>query len=289
MRSFTKRTEQVMMELILSTAKYDERIRAVILNGSRVSPSASKDDFQDYDIIYIVKDVESFVKDPNWIQHFGDILMMQKPDEMDNLWPACKDKFTYLILFTDHNRIDLTLWQANKIDKLPKDSQSVLLLDKDNQFEKLDPPSDQDYLPTPPTEKEFADCCNEFFWVTTSVAKGICRQQLTYAKFMSEQVAKEELIKLLTWHVAIKTDFQKPIGKAAKYLQKYLEPDWWEKFCRTYTDADYGHMWAALLEMCELFNRVALKVSAHYGYSYNQREYKAVIGYLPSLVVSLTY
>ena len=45
------RTEREMMDLILSTAKEDERIRAVCLEGSRVNPNAPRDIFQDYDVV----------------------------------------------------------------------------------------------------------------------------------------------------------------------------------------------------------------------------------------------
>lgn len=34
------RSEQEMLDLILDTARQDERIRAVILNGSRANPNA---------------------------------------------------------------------------------------------------------------------------------------------------------------------------------------------------------------------------------------------------------
>ena len=118
---------------------------------------------------------------------------------------------------------------------------------------KLPPPSDLDYLPLPPTEKQFKDCYNEFLWVSTYVAKGIYRKQLTYAKHVSEQVVKEELIKLLSWYAAIKMDFKKPIGQFSKYLEKYLEADIWKQFLKTYCDADYTNMWMALFSMCDLF------------------------------------
>lgn len=39
------RTEQEMLDLILNTAKEDERIRAVIMNGSRANKNVSKDCF----------------------------------------------------------------------------------------------------------------------------------------------------------------------------------------------------------------------------------------------------
>ncbi len=64
------RSEKEMMDLIMDTAKKDERIRAVIMNGSRTNPNARKDFFQDYDIVYIVRDVQSFTKDHSWVNRF---------------------------------------------------------------------------------------------------------------------------------------------------------------------------------------------------------------------------
>ncbi|HMN61986.1 MAG TPA: aminoglycoside 6-adenylyltransferase, partial [Anaerolinea sp.] len=61
------RSKQEMMDLILNTAKNDPRIRAVIMNGSRVNPNAPVDIFQDYDIIYVVTEVEPYVRNLDWI------------------------------------------------------------------------------------------------------------------------------------------------------------------------------------------------------------------------------
>jgi aminoglycoside 6-adenylyltransferase len=51
------RTEQEMLDLILRVAKEDERIRAVLLAGSRANPGVPKDNYQDYDIAYFVTDM----------------------------------------------------------------------------------------------------------------------------------------------------------------------------------------------------------------------------------------
>ena len=50
------RSESEMFDLILGTARDDERIRAVMMNGSRANPNAPKDFFQDYHIGYFVPD-----------------------------------------------------------------------------------------------------------------------------------------------------------------------------------------------------------------------------------------
>jgi len=53
------RSEQEMLELILNSAKGDDRVRAVIMTGSRANPNARRDIFQDFDIVYLVTDVDS--------------------------------------------------------------------------------------------------------------------------------------------------------------------------------------------------------------------------------------
>ncbi|MCI0477362.1 MAG: aminoglycoside 6-adenylyltransferase, partial [Anaerolineales bacterium] len=98
-----------MYELILDTARNDARIRAIILNGSRANPTAPRDFFQDYDIVYVVTDVASFKQNPDWIDHFGERMILQLPDEMSDPPPNDDDSFCYLMQFADGNRIDLTL------------------------------------------------------------------------------------------------------------------------------------------------------------------------------------
>ncbi len=57
------RTEQELYDLILAFARKDERIRVVAMNGSRANPNAPRDAFQDYDIVFLVTDMDSFLAD----------------------------------------------------------------------------------------------------------------------------------------------------------------------------------------------------------------------------------
>jgi aminoglycoside 6-adenylyltransferase len=56
------RTEQEMMDLILNFANRDDRIRIAAMEGSRINANIPKDDFQDYDITFIVTDMDSFIE-----------------------------------------------------------------------------------------------------------------------------------------------------------------------------------------------------------------------------------
>ena len=134
------RTEQEMVDLIITTARKDERVRAVVLNGSRVNPNAPKDFFQDYDVIYLVTEKESFLTDPGWIKVFGELMILQLPDEMSDPPAEGLVSYAYLMQFADGNRIDLSLFPASKVRELREDSLTLTLLDKDGILPEFDPP-----------------------------------------------------------------------------------------------------------------------------------------------------
>jgi aminoglycoside 6-adenylyltransferase len=262
------RSEQEMLELIVTTAQNDDRVRAVIMNGSRTDPNAPRDIFQDFDVVYLVTAVEPFTDDHSWIQHFGQLMILQMPEAMQDPPPDNDGSFTYLMQFSDGNRIDLGLVPIAKRDQLGNDSLSLLLLDKDGLFQPFAPPSDSDYLPRPPTAQAFSDCCNEFWWVCLGVAKGLRREEITYAKHIADCFAREQLMKMLSWYVGMNTQFSRSPGKFGKYLKQYLEPELWEMLQKTYADASCDKTWDALEKMCDLFRITGARVAAHFGLAY---------------------
>ena len=56
------RSEKEMFDLLISTAREDENILAAYLEGSRTVPGVPKDIFQDYDLVYVVKETRPLSK-----------------------------------------------------------------------------------------------------------------------------------------------------------------------------------------------------------------------------------
>jgi aminoglycoside 6-adenylyltransferase len=274
------RSEQEMLELIVSTAQNDDRIRAVIMGGSRANPQARRDIFQDFDIAYLVTDIDSFRDDHTWIDRFGEIMILQMPEAMGDPPPVNDGRFSYLMQFTDGNRIDLTLFPVARLRQFKWESLSLLLLDKDGVVEPFPAPGEGDYLPSPPTAKAFLDCCNEFWWVCPYVAKGLWREEIIYAKYMFDRVVREQLMKMLTWHVGVKTRFTRSPGAAGKRLKQYLEPELWAVLEKTYSDAGYENTWDALCVTCELFRVAANRVAEHFGFDYPRGDDEKVSAHL---------
>ncbi len=274
------RTEQEMLDLIIAAARQDERIRAVIMNGSRANPNAPRDLFQDFDVVYIVTDVAPFRNNYEWIKRFGELMILQEPDDMQDPPPGINEGFAYLMQFTDGNRIDLGIYPLAKLHDLEKDSLSLLLLDKDGIIKPFPLADETGYLPKAPTARAFFDCCNEFWWVCPYVAKGLWRQEIIYAKYMLDQVVREQLMKMLTWHIGMRTQFSINPGKYGKYFRKYLQPELWDLLQKTYSGAGYDITWDALLTMCTLFRKVAGPLAEHFGFDYPHEDDKRVSAHL---------
>ena len=121
------RNEQEMFDLILNVAENDPRVIAVLLNGSRANPNAPKDKYQDFDIVYVVTKLDSWLSDTRWIDVFGKRVMLQMPETMRN--PENDGSFSYLMLLKDGQRIDLTLMPIGNLNM--SDIMTVVLLDKE--------------------------------------------------------------------------------------------------------------------------------------------------------------
>lgn len=283
------RSEKEMFDLIVGVAQKDDRIRAMYMNGSRTNPNAPKDIFQDYDIVYVVTETASFIRDEKWINVFGELLMIQEPDKNDQACgiPMNFDRsYGYLMLFTDGNRIDLhiqTKENMNIDDKL-----TVPLLDKDNCLPLIPVPTDVDYHVKKPTEPLFMSRCNNFWWCLQNVAKGIWRDELPYAKQMYEYPVRASLDEMISWWIGSNHDFQISTGKMGKYFKKYLPEPYWEKYKETYSDGNYENMWNSLFVTCDLFRTLAKDIAQKLKYTYpvnddtNMTEYLKSVRELPA-------
>lgn len=277
------RNEEEMFNLILDFAKSNNSIKAVLLNGSKANPNAKKDKFMDFDIVYVVDKTEPFIKNKNFISYFGKILIMQEPDNPNLFVPEYpnEEKYTYLMQFTDGNRIDLTFTIPEFAEKICKDdSQTVILIDKNNIFSEIPYPSDKSYHIKRPGENEFLACCNEFWWLSTYIAKGLWRIQVVYALEMFNQNVHPEFMKMTRWFVGINNDFKVSSGKYDKYFEKLLPPEIYQKLLKTYPTANVENIWKSLKMMCELFDQFSSKTSIALGFKYDSRQCKDIMDYI---------
>ena len=165
------RTDQEILGLILETAK-KLQVDAVALSGSRTDTKAPKDEFQDYDVVYVVDDLDTLTSNLAWLDQFGARII-----EQHNI---LGNRRLYLMLFEDGNRIDLTLCPKDRINEwVDSEAGFTVLVDEKGSFESYSP-SPQRFWIHPASETDFEKSCNEFWCVSAYVVKGICRKQVIY-------------------------------------------------------------------------------------------------------------
>lgn len=203
--------------MILGFAEADERIRMVTLEGSRTNRNIPSDEFQDYDITFFVTDMQGFTADDEWLNVFGVRLIMQKPEDME-LFPAQERGFSYLMLFRDGVKIDLTLLPLDLAEEyFTWDKLVKILLDKDNRIEQPPEPTDVDYHLQRPTGRMFDDCCNEFWNTVPYVVKGLCRREILFAIDHMNDIVRKELLRMISWLVGSERGFDFSLGKIINF------------------------------------------------------------------------
>lgn len=194
--------------------------------------------------------------------------MMQKPEDME-LFPPEERGFSYLMLFDDYNKVDLTLLPLEEFENyLGWDKLIKVLMDKDNRVKHKIVPTDIDYHVKKPTAKMFEDCCNEFWHVTPYVVKGLCRKEILFAIDHLNNIVRKELLRMISWKVGIETNFSLSIGKNYKFLDKYVSKELWDRLLATYRIDTYENVWSSLFLCLELFREVSKEVASILGFNY---------------------
>ena len=263
------RTEPEMLDLILQTAKVLQ-VDAVAMSGSRINSQAPKDEFQDYDVVYVVDDLDNLTSDLAWLDQFGTRII-----EQHNI---LGNRRLYLMLFEDGNRIDLTLCPKDHINELV-DSEAgfTVLVDEKGSFESYSP-SPQRFWISPASKTDFEKTCNEFWWVSAYVVKGICRKQVIYATDHLYGICQQELLKVLAWQVASDRGTV-DIGKNYKYLFNYLPAEKEKGFSALLDFSSKEKITQSLFATMQLFHQEAQSLAHKMGFDYKKDVVEKMIEY----------
>ncbi len=263
------RAETEMLDVILQTAK-TLQVKAVAMSGSRTNPKTPKDEFQDYDVVYVVDDLDNLTSDLSWLDQFGKRIIEQEV--------TLGHRRLYLMLFEDGNRIDLTLFPKEYIQEwVDSEAGFTILEDTENLFEAYFPNPER-YWITSATETDFEKACNEFWWVSAYVVKGICRNQLIYATDHLYGICQQELLKVFAWQVASDKGTV-DVGKNYKYLFNYLPTEKEKEFLDLLDFSSIEKLSQSLLATMQLFHREAQRLAQKLGFDYDKEVAEKMIQY----------
>ena len=263
------RTETEMLDVVLKTAE-TLQVEAVAMSGSRTNSQAPQDEFQDYDVVYVVDDLDNLTSDLSWLDLFGKRIIEQEV--------GFSHRRLFLMLFEDGNRIDLTLCPKEYIQEwVDSEAGFTILEDTENLFEAYFPNLERHWI-TPATEKDFKNSCNEFWWVSAYVVKGIHRNHLVYATDHLYGICQQELLKILAWQVA--SDRGKvDIGKNYKYLFNYLPAEKEKEFSNLLDFSSIEKFTQSLFTTMNFFHQEAQSLAQKMDFDYDKEVAEKMIQY----------
>lgn len=276
------------LEKLVAWGNAHPRVRAMILTSSHARQDGLVDLLSDYDVILAVTDADQFVQEDGWLSGYGKPML--RSSDQDELYQLT----TYWrgVLYEDGVKIDYSVWPVGLLEQITSeaglpdglDAGYRVLLDKDGQTAGWKPPSYRAYIPMRPTEAEYQALVEEFWWVSTYVAKSLWRDELVFARWCLDQLLKVEVMRqLLEWRIEIDLDWSVKPGWQGRGLKRQLRADIWSDFASTYVGPNIEDNWAALFRLTTLFRRVAMEVGSALGYAYPQALDDWVSAYLDAV------
>ena len=263
------RSEAQMLRLILQVAE-NIQVQAVAMSGSRTDTKAPKDEFQDYDVVYVVDDLDNLTSDLAWLDQFGNRLIEQ--------YNVLGHRRLYLMLFEDGNRIDLTLCPKDHIQEWVESEADFTVLEDPKGLFAPYSPNPQRYWTNPASQTDFEKACNEFWWVSAYVVKGICRKQVIYATDHLYGICQQELLKVLAWQVASDKGTV-DVGKNYKYLFNYLPAEKEKGFSALLDFSSKEKITQSLFATMKLFHQEAQSLANKMGFDYDKEVAEKMIEY----------
>lgn len=263
------RTETEMLSLLIKIAK-NLKVKAVALSGSRTNQKVQTDEFQDYDLVYVVDDIDNLTSDLSWLDLFGKRIIEQEV--------GFGHRRLFLMLFEDGNRIDLTLCPKDHIREwVDSEAGFTVLEDPEHLFEPYSPNIER-YWTNPASQTDFEKACNEFWWVSAYVVKGICRNQLIYATDHLYGICQQELLKILTWQVASARG-RVEIGKNCKYLFNHLPVEKEKELSNLLDFSSLDKITQSLFDTMQLFHQEAQSLAQKMDFDYDKEVAEKMIQY----------
>jgi len=269
------RPDDVVNRLI-QWAEQRDSIRAMLLTSTRAVPNAPMDEYSDYDVVLIVKDIHPFFEDRSWLEDFGKVLVAYwDPIHLDPDHGI--EKVANVIQYADGLKIDFTLWPVELMRRIVQapvlqaelDAGYRVLMDKDHLTDDLQPPTYKAYIPTPPTNDLYQKTIEDFFSDAPYVAKCLLRGELFPIKWCLDYDMKHVFLRpMLEWRMELDHNWSVPTGALGKGLKKRLPPEIWSQLESTYAGADISDNWEALFRTMALFRQVAVEVGERLGYTY---------------------
>lgn len=263
------------LEKIIEFARNNDNIRALVLQGSFVNDNVVLDDFSDLDPLFYVNDLKEFIDNDDWKLQFGDpISFFHDEGDLRNghKW------YTRLTIYSDGFKLDFGFQSVDTAKYANEMPLYKIYLDKDGVLPIPEVNDERKFYVKKPTEEEFLERINTFFFDTSYVVKALNRDEMFFEKFMEIELQRK-IHKLLEWYIGIKNDFKVNTGLQGRYFKKYLTKEEWQMVLKTYAGSNKKECMGALLSSFDLVSYLGRYICDKLGFKYPNKHEQDMLDY----------
>ncbi|MBR3517607.1 MAG: aminoglycoside 6-adenylyltransferase [Lachnospiraceae bacterium] len=281
------RNEKEVIENVLKIAEEDEAVRAVI--RTNLLP---KRKYDYYNFCFVVNEIVKYDGDV-FESCFGERILLYRGDRnYPELFPG--NTKAHLMVFRDGITIAINVMEKDAfLEKYQgeQDHENVWigdtyqkLLDKDEllpEIERLE--EKQVWFAQTPSDAEFQETCNEFWWVVKSFVEYALRKEIPSAMFYLNVAVRDLLNKMIRWYLFLQAGQPVNMGILDSNMEKLLDVKLFALYKKTYPTAEYASIREAFDAVVELWSAISTDVAAHCGYMYDKDTEKNMLDFISNL------
>lgn len=277
-------SREALFHQIIEYAAICDEIRGLAVVGSSARTQQPADQWSDIDLILVARCPDQFLHSSGWLRQIAEPWMVTV--ERDPRGKVIEKR----VLFRNGVDVDFIVlspddMQALSCDPLMEITQRgvCVRVDKDALFQPflIDP---QPAVPfRPPTEPEFTELVNDFWFHTVWTAKKLKRGELWTAKSCCDHYMKQLLITMIEWFTLSQAGWDGETWYRGRFIEQWAAPEIVEHLGSTYAHYSEPDIWRALFSTIHLFDAIARETSKRIAIPYPDMEAKQIQDWIDQL------
>lgn len=260
-----------LIESIRRWAVNASDVHAVVIIGSRARAARPADEFSDLDLLVVATDTDRFYQTTDWLQAIGTPWLW-----FDEQTPA--GMMERRVLFDQALDVDFVFMPLSDLQNSTNDlALSTLqrgyrvLVDKVGISHDLKPVHAAGTKAVKPTESEYVNDVNDFWFHTVWLTKKLLRGEVWMAKSCLDGYLKRILLRMAEHHAHIKNGWDYDTWFDGRFFDSWADPTVLKSIRYAYAHYDEDDIIRALRATMELFRTVASETAAGMGWAYPEQ------------------
>lgn len=286
-------TYEDLIVRITGWAQAEKDVRGALIIGSRARTDHPADEWADLDVLVFAHNPDQYIQSGRWAERIAPCWLTFVERTGDG------QAWERRTMYEGGLDVDVALnpeeWLDGISQQLPREVEDLLrkgvrvLVDKDGKLAKiLIMPFSKTAPMERPSEGEFVNLANDFWYHTVWSAKHLRRGELWWAKAGVDMRLKGLLQCMLEWHAQAVNRGSRGVWTRGRFLEEWADPRTMEELPNAFAHYDAGDIAQALRVTMQIFRRLEDECAAQWGFMPQIQAEQRVAAIAEQLLTPLT-